>query len=264
MRTIPKRLTAIAAGLVVAVLGASAHAASAPIQNSKHNMNLVFGANTIQDNQICLPCHAPHSQPDKTQDTLWNHVMPSQSYTLYGSGTSYVGLDETSKKCLSCHDGSVAVDSYGAGGTVTTGTHFIGTTNDAGGNSTAGFQIGGGGDLSHDHPVGIQYPGLSADGKTWVSTRGFKDPTKFNTTSYYSAIQNPDSSYVPANYVNDGGTSIKAVGGASISLSSTTSGGVTYSNVVGCGSCHTPHTNTYNFLHVPNTNSQLCLTCHDK
>lgn len=257
-------LTAVVATVAVAGVSATAHAASAPIQNSKHNMNLVFGAGTIQNNEICTPCHAPHNQPDKALDALWNHVMPTQSYTLFGSGASYVGIDETSKKCLSCHDGSVAVDSYGAGGTVTTGTHFIGTTNDSNGQSTAGFQVGGGGDLSHDHPVGVQYPGLSADGKTWVAARGFKDPTKFNKNTYYSAIQNPDGTYVTANYVNSGGTSIAAVGGASISFASTTVSGVTYSNVVGCGACHTPHTNTYNFLHVPNTNSQLCLTCHDK
>src|SRR5437764_474062 len=104
-------LAAAAAGVAVLGIGATAHAASAPIQNSKHNMNLVFGAGTIQNNEICLPCHAPHNQPDKTQDALWNHVMPTQSYTLFGTGSTYVGLDETSKKCLSCHDCSVAVDS---------------------------------------------------------------------------------------------------------------------------------------------------------
>jgi predicted CXXCH cytochrome family protein len=195
--------------------------------------------------------------------------MPTQSYTLFGTGGTassgiYVGLDATSKKCLSCHDGSVAVDSYGNGAAgPTTGTHYLGTTNDLTG-STAGYQIGAGGNLSHDHPVGVTYPGLSNDGTTWTSARGFKDPTKFNSSTYYSAIQNPNGSYNSINYVNDAGSNITATGGNSIGLDITIVNGVTYSNVVGCGACHTPHTNTYNFLRIPNTNSQLCLTCHDK
>jgi predicted CXXCH cytochrome family protein len=182
--------------------------------------------------------------------------MPSSNYTLYGTGSNYVGLDSASRMCLSCHDGTVAIDSYGSGGSVHTGTIKLGAANDINGNSTAGFVVGGGGDLTHDHPVGLTYPGLSADGKTWTTSSGFKDPTKFTSKSYYTSTQNPDGSYVTASYVNDSGASISAVGGSVISLQN--------GNVIGCVACHTPHNNEYNFLHIPNTNSQLCLTCHDR
>lgn len=251
------KLTTLAAGVAVLVLGMTAHAANAPIINSLHNMNNVFGPNTIENNEVCLPCHAPHNQPDQSLDLLWNHVMPTQSYTLYpvGQGTA-PGLDETSRKCLSCHDGSVAVDSYGSVNGVNgihTGTHIM----------PVGFQIGANGDLSHDHPVGVTYPGLSADGTTYnaTGTHGFKDPTKFSSTSYSPNGQKDASgNYTTvSNYVNSSGNSIRSTGG---SMSFGTTG--SYNNIVGCGTCHTPHDQSYGFLHIPNQNSQLCLTCHDK
>lgn len=257
------RVSMLVGVVTVLALALVAQASMTPIANSKHNMNNVFGANTIENNEICLPCHAPHNQPDKTMEYLWNHVMPTQSYTLYGDGAEFVGLDEASKMCLSCHDGSVAVDSYGGH---LNGTKFLGVTNDANG-STAGYVIGAGGNLKHDHPVGVLYPGLTAGG-TWTYTRGFKDPTKFNKNGF-DGVQTGTAAGVPVwdavqtKYVNNTGAVISAVGGNSVRLAKHLETDAV-GTVVGCASCHTPHTNTFNFLRIPNTNSQLCLTCHDK
>jgi predicted CXXCH cytochrome family protein len=275
-------MTTALAGLAALALGLTAFGASAPIANSKHNMNLVFGNGTIQNNEVCLPCHSAHSRQPEDMEFLWNHEMPTTEYKTYAlSGTNAslnVGdLDEVSKMCLSCHDGTVAVDSYystiGAapGATLVNGTHKLGAGNDALGNSTAGFVVGGGtGDLTHDHPVGIRYPGLSPTTGTW--TKGswrFKDPTKFTSAKYISADQTgaPAGDYNYTNYQKyDAATktfsNISAVGGGAIGLEKMP--GDTYATVIGCAACHTPHTSTYNFLRMPNTNSQLCLTCHDK
>jgi len=251
--------------------------AQGAVKDTKHNMNKVFGNNTIQDNQVCLPCHAPHNQPDKTQDVLWNHVMPTQSYKLFSTGKDLqgrdlvesalvVGLDETSKKCLSCHDGSVAVDSYGGytfsktvGGSIfgpTTGTHTLGAQNDIGGGSTAAFVVGAGGDLSHDHPVGVQYPAT-----------GYNDPTKWTRTGYTTGVtvvyyKNPDGTSV-YNTPGDPASGEKgaAVAGGGFELEGGNIAGV---GVVGCGSCHSPHSDTYNFLTISNYGSQLCMTCHTR
>lgn len=255
---------------VVAVLatGLTVMAASTSFTNPnhKHNMNNVFGANTIVNNEICLPCHTPHNQPDKSLEALWNHVMPTQSYTLFGTdATKYVGLDMVSKMCLSCHDGSVAIDSYGTWGGINTGTKKLGAgLNDSWGNSTAGYVVGAGGDLKHDHPVGVIYPGWN--GTTWTSSRGFKDPSTFAVSgavsNTYQVIDKTSGSTVTTNVnFSDGTKSITMVGGAMF-FGSLTEGGT--ANIVGCGTCHTPHTATYRFLHIPNVNSQLCLTCHDK
>ena len=252
--------TSILAPLVALALFALA--ARGAVQNTRHNINNVFGAGTVQDSQICLPCHAPHNQPDPSQDTLWNHVMPANGYKLYETSPGYVnsarvvGLDQTSKRCLSCHDGTVAVDSYGAYNFATnafgptTGTHVL----------PSAFLIGGGTqDLSSGfHPIGMVYPGLSNDATSWNSAEtSFRNPLTWNRITYQGvdAGGNP----ITVHYVDSGGANISAAGGG-FQLG-TTEGG-TYKNVVGCGSCHTPHSETYQFLVVPNVNSQLCLTCH--
>jgi predicted CXXCH cytochrome family protein len=256
-------LTALGAAVAMTTLSLTSQGA---VKDTKHNMNLSFGTGTIQDNQVCLPCHAPHNQPDRTQDVLWNHVMPTVTYTLYSTGVdtngkpvvesaSVVGLDETSKKCLSCHDGTVAVDSYGGyqfaaagsgtGSTFnqTTGSHKLGAGNDAFGNSTAGFVVGTGGDLSHDHPVGVLYP-----------ASGYIDPATWTRTGYTNSTG-------VVNYVKADGTPGGTVAGGGMTLEGGNIKGV---GVVGCGSCHTPHSDTYNFLVISNYGSQLCMSCHTR
>lgn len=252
-------LTSLGAALVLSATAMTAHGAVAA---GKHNMNLVFGTGTIQDNQVCLPCHAPHNQPDPNQGYLWNHVMPTNAYTLYAGtavggtieGATVSGLDSTSKKCLSCHDGSVAVDSYGgytfkpAGQTSvfgpTAGTHQLGQVNDANGSATTGFVIGGGGDLSHDHPVGVVYP-----------ASGYIDPATWTRTGY------TNSSGTVVSYVKADGSAGGTVAGGGFTLEG---GNVKGVGVVGCGSCHTPHGDTYNFLVISNYGSQMCMTCHTR
>ena len=50
--------------------------------------------------------------------------------------------DGNSKLCLSCHDGTVALENYSG---TTTGTHYISLTNNVGTN------------LSNDHPISMTY-----------------------------------------------------------------------------------------------------------
>ena len=65
----------------------------------------------------CQYCHAPHSGIGK--GPLWAQTYSTQTYTMYSSTTS--GLDtykqpvagSPSSLCLSCHDGTVAINSYG-------------------------------------------------------------------------------------------------------------------------------------------------------
>ena len=212
----------------VGIFALTLTAQAATIFNSNHDMNRVFGAGTIAHGEVCLPCHAPHNLPNKTVGKLWNHKMSKNPYTLYGSGSSYITtLDETSRMCLSCHDGSTAVDSYG----VHTGTNPIGGTS-----STAGFLIGSGGDLTHDHPVGVKYP------TTFTS---MNDPASWSAGTSY-LLNGVATPYV--------GTVVSAVRLSTIGTD----------KVVTCASCHTPHDNTNRFLLMKNTKSQLCLTCHMK
>jgi len=104
--------------------------------------------------KICKVCHTPHNA-DSTVTPLWNHRLSNATYTLYSSPTLQGTMHppgRASKLCLSCHDGTVAIDSFnGASGTVfVSGSALIGT------------------DLSNDHPVGVEWshqtldPGSSA------------------------------------------------------------------------------------------------------
>lgn len=167
-------------------------------------------------------------------------------------------MDDVSRKCLSCHDGTVAVDSYGGAtdGTAwaysSSGTTFM----------PAGYQIGGGQNLTHDHPVGLQYPGLSTDGKTFTPGGYDKNPLLFSKTARPVTLDTATTTSGTTNYLDTDGNPITGVG--KIGFGKLTVGGVSFANIVGCGSCHTPHDNTYRFLVVQNTGSQLCLSCHNK
>lgn len=253
-------LLAGAAGLAFAT---TANAAS--IVGSKHDLNTLAGV-SLADRQVCLPCHAPHNMPPANYGLtrLWNHTMPNNTYTLFSTDTTkYVGLDDVSRKCLSCHDGTVAVDNYGvAGGAYSnTGTTYM----------PVGYRVGEGQNLTHDHPVGVIYAGLSNDGATFTVGSGVrnKSPLSFSTSQYSAgnaqALNSSGTSTINTdltNYVDTSGAALPGI--SKVSFGTLVSGGITYKNIVGCGSCHTPHNPDFKFLKIKNVNSQLCLTCHNK
>jgi predicted CXXCH cytochrome family protein len=97
---------------------------------------------------------------------LWNHELTPNfgSFSMYqnGSGAPTIGAKASqatasvpgsaSLLCLSCHDGSVAVNAYGndfqeGGGMMLTGQ----------------YAIGQGGVLANHHPVGIDYDAVRAE-----------------------------------------------------------------------------------------------------
>src|SRR5215208_7750619 len=105
-------LPAMAAWLLIA------GTAQASISGSKHD----FGQFGWAKNQICLPCHAPHNTIVKDASgvvvagPLWNHTLSTATYDLYydAAGQKVTGkVDTNSMLCLSCHDGTVALDSFG-------------------------------------------------------------------------------------------------------------------------------------------------------
>lgn len=131
-------LMAVLAGMGVACL-----AQAGSIVGSKHDLSVTG----LTDGQICIACHTPHNADTSTVDApLWNHALTTATYTLYDSPTftgkpSQTSPGGVSKLCLSCHDGTVALDAFGG---ITTGT-MIG---DAGNLST---------DLKKSHPISFTY-----------------------------------------------------------------------------------------------------------
>jgi hypothetical protein len=148
----------------------------------------------------CQVCHIPHKAPDAgvTGAPLWNH-HPSQnsSYVTYDQGHSAtfkaLGLTASlgsSYACLSCHDGSMAINqsytgaSPNANGALGATANYIPTfaveamqpgTEPANG---AFVSASGSGpyllrnDLTHMHPIGVSYTAALAVDNTLKSVSG--------------------------------------------------------------------------------------------
>jgi predicted CXXCH cytochrome family protein len=290
------------------------HAMAASIVDSKHNLGNIATAQgtrnfTSATAEVCVFCHTPHGAKakDGTEAVapLWNKKLPlSTSFTTYDTlGTSSL-MGEVAKvgsvsiACLSCHDGSQAMDvminqpgsgGYNAGGASPTGTW---TTNgtvsavDANGKMLTATPIPGiGTDLTDDHPVGIQYAGGLKSGTDHTLKAEYRNPD-FNA-AVTATVNGQNIWYVPVPAVNPITTLPNKVGGVNIApaagirnktdmaLYSRTStravGGSAFSNgaapqpFVECASCHDPHqANTATFLRIDNTGSAVCLACHVK
>lgn len=114
--------------------------ASGQIVGSGHD----FSSYAWSGGEICKPCHTPHFAIAGIP-RLWNHELTTATYDMHGgTGTAVDDFDLVSRLCLSCHDGTVALDSFGG----QTGASFVPT----------GANLGT--DLTDDHPVGsdAEYP----------------------------------------------------------------------------------------------------------
>jgi predicted CXXCH cytochrome family protein len=124
-----------------ALLWAAQPALAGTITGSKHD----FTTNAWSGGRICIACHAPHKADTTVRDApLWSHQNSTQTYTLYNSATMRAAVGQPnalSKLCMSCHDGTVAVDSFGG----TAGTTMIAAASNLGTS------------LADDHPIGFIY-----------------------------------------------------------------------------------------------------------
>lgn len=203
------------------------------ILNSAHN----FSSYAWSGNEICKPCHTPHNAPNpaSVSKAMWNHTLTNASYVLAnGSGTAVNDLDKVSRLCLSCHDGTVAIDSFGGG---TSSNNFVPNW----------AKLGT--DLSDDHPVG----------KAAVVT---DETGHFTPVNYSAGTIGTGTKTLP---LYDNGTAARVIG------TKPGGGSDTRTNyVVSCYSCHSAHGEgiggfrSPNLLRVDNRNSGLCLTCHVK
>ncbi|MDK2970499.1 MAG: hypothetical protein PWP23_254 [Candidatus Sumerlaeota bacterium] len=130
----------IVAALAVGALSLP-RASSSAIEGSAHDFSAID-----PNEQICIFCHTAHNADTSVVDApLWNHATTNRTYQVYNSPS----LDATvaqpsgeSRLCLSCHDGTVAVDSYGGNA----GVIFLG-----------GDLAIGADELTNDHPVSFVY-----------------------------------------------------------------------------------------------------------
>ncbi len=268
------------------------------IGNTRHNLTQrqVSGggpSGTFMDSsrndyeEVCVYCHTPHGSNRTIAAPLWNRTVKANTYQTYDLlGTPGITQPVSqpganSLTCLSCHDGTTAVDSiinmpgsgrYDAAQETTENTAFLNSWDNrrgpdatvharlsaseclachspTGGIAGAGasdftvFAIGT--DLRNDHPVGIRFPATAGAGTD------FKDPPRKEARLAW--FDNNGNGRADANEIR---------------LYNTGEG-----YEVECASCHDPHGvpsagpgSTFNatFLRVSNAGSGVCLSCHTK
>jgi hypothetical protein len=253
------------------------------ILGSRHDLSLfnmrgygtetgpMTGATFNDYREACIYCHTPHN--GSTLAPMWNRQMPTDGVEGGGSGPAEYqvfnsvsldskatpnglsnGPDGISLACLSCHDGTVAVDAVVNKPKFhdwsDSGTHYRLNAEGAIGSDTCGKchnrisgaygGIGGAHDatiryltrdLRDDHPISMPFPSYAQD-------PGFNQPMI-----------------------------VKSDGGREFPNGVQTFAG----DKVQCASCHDPHNPDENniegrdpFLRASNRNSALCLTCHQK
>jgi mono/diheme cytochrome c family protein len=281
---------------------------SGGITNTRHNLTQGSGSiagitASLMDpyrndyGQVCVYCHTPHganSTGDAAGAPLWNRtVNTGGAYSTYDTlGTSTItsaigNPGAHSLTCLSCHDGTIAIDSIinqpGSGRYQAVPNEAFLDQYDWNGNgafqdhTVMGTELGGpnhderegcmschspglpgaatdfsiyviGTNLTNDHPVGIGYP-TARVGVDFNAASNFTG-SGAGTAQFYGGDSNMNDSDVRFYYRSDIGSGEYAVE---------------------CASCHDPHgveatpggTHLPTFLRKTNAGSALCQTCHN-
>ncbi|MEN8205577.1 MAG: hypothetical protein ABFS24_06150, partial [Pseudomonadota bacterium] len=156
--------------LLVSLAGWAARVAD--VANTKHNLSSggPGSVTAVAEDEICVFCHTPHGASSFPGSPLWNRQLSNQTYTTYTSSSldaeDIMGqLDQpggSSKLCLSCHDGTLAIGTVNVlGGQQNVSIPMSGAAADgtmpAGAGELTGFTRDLGLDLSNDHPISLNY-----------------------------------------------------------------------------------------------------------
>ncbi len=119
MRT--KKLLLIQLLFLLCVVGSAWAGNASGIRHSTHDFSDDDWYPDTNNQQICITCHAPHDKGRTNYQAglLWNRKVSSATYVMYNNSFSPTlnnSVDSsptgTSKLCLSCHDGTIALDSF--------------------------------------------------------------------------------------------------------------------------------------------------------
>ena len=281
------------------LLFAAVSNAQTGITATKHNLSTTAGNPgtnkvTTGTDQICVFCHTPHGSNTNASVPLWNKGIPTsavyQSYATLNTSSlngEVLAVGSVSMACLSCHDGTQAMDNMmnapGAGGYTGTGASpaawvWTGTNQSAGVITGAITNIGA--DLKNDHPIGIAYCGGGVTGSGAAVTAACADGdfigagTNTTTSDGRTATLSTASINTVQTFWIDlpppaGGALDGKRGKTDINLYTRTFTAGAGRPSVECGSCHDPHveskgTDNVMFMRVTTAGSKICLSCHVK
>ncbi len=237
------------------ILGAAAHAQQSSVVNSPHNLSTSGPGpiRAVSEEQVCIFCHTPHNAAPIRP--LWNRSMPVDAYRIYASRALDATPGQptgTSKMCLSCHDGTIALGAIvsrdapimmsGGVSVLPAGPSNLGT------------------DLSDDHPISFRY-----DASLVARDSRLKDPAlipeelhldpngELQCTTCHDAHDNSLGMFLAMHNEN-----------SQLCLACHQVGTSTLVGHDDCNSCHQPHTapsGPYLLREVNATDT--CLSCHD-
>jgi hypothetical protein len=264
--------------LLAGVMLLAGFSAQAQVVGSQHDLTTGGQAqgSTANTDQVCVFCHTPHGSDTNAPVPLWNKTSTlgnTPAFTRYSTlatpsfDSTEAPVGSVSLACLSCHDGTQAMDVVinGAGS---------GNYNPAGGEIDPvgiGVMVGDpvpvlGRDLSNDHPISMQYGGggvsvtTHANDGTFTGTLGdpdFVDPERVTLNNQ------------PIWWV-DGPLGVTGTREKTDMLLYTRDDLGVQEPFVECGSCHDPHnassagTGSVAFLRTSNAQSAVCVACHTK
>lgn len=197
------------------------------LKNTHHDFH---GQAWSGNGEYCLPCHTPHNANQEVPNSpLWNHQVTSTVFSIYASTSLDAAVGQPSgdsKLCLSCHDGTIAVDNHSG---ITTGTRFI--TNSANLGSA----------LTNDHPVSFDYNSALAS----------VDNEIYDPSTAMSGL----GGTIEQDLLRNGRLECTSCHDPHISR-----------NTGGCNNCHSIHPMRTETVSIwkSNAGSALCLTCHKK
>lgn len=254
-------------------MAANASAQFAHIKNivgSDHDLSPSGGGYEVTGGftEICFFCHVPHPSSSATANTppLWNHQLSAvSSYGVYSSPTfnslntnitdlgtagTTPGAAVVSNLCLSCHDGTVGINTVinvptGSSYTQNASMNSVHSGSQACAAGTpcyiySGLQIGTSGTtvgLRSDHPINFTY-----DATLTAQVVNLVTPSPIGTGGYSTGVISGGFTLPLFSYTSTGGAA----------------------NTMQCATCHEVHDNTTAkpFLRMSNNESALCLACH--
>ena len=255
---------------------APAQNTNSKIKDTRHNLsasnNIAGAVKATSEDQICVFCHTPHAANTSAPAPLWNRKIGGNTsddfnynvtYKPYGSNSLDAAAMEvtiingvktlpqpggTSKLCLSCHDGSIALGTVGVldgKGNPATIAGLAGTMPGGSQGADTGFTRNLGVDLRNDHPISFTFDATLA-----TSDGEFRSPPyKVSTTTVVGKRSAGVKPMLPLDHEGK----------------------------VQCTTCHDPHLQASKFLRLNRlqkgaptgldfnaTNDQICLGCHNK
>jgi len=245
----------LASVIAVALLAGSAAGQTISVVSSPHDLSASSTADirASTESEICVFCHTPHNASPVA--ALWNRSLSPQAYSIYTSRAldAHPGQPTgSSKLCLSCHDGTIALGSVLSRST---------PIQMQGGVTTMPLGHGNlGTDLRDDHPISFQYDGALAARDQRLRSPGAIDPAlkldsnrELQCTTCHEPHNNAFGSFlVMRNTASELCVSCHQMGTTDIS------------GHAQCTDCHQSHSAPSGpYLLRAATTTLTCIRCHD-